>query len=153
MQTKTPCLCSKNHPSLTTVTASTTIRSPLRRSQHRESLNQPHCRPSRNTSNQNHLKPADQTASTIPRPLPTTHEASFGIPKDKQCKDHCQNRPAQRQECIVGTNKEIRDQGDKTTNEVTECNGQCTDNCSWIRGLRECMVEVHEERREHGRRW
>lgn len=139
----------KKKKSLTTVTAITTIR---RRSQHREALNQPHCRPGRNASYQNHLKPADQTASTIPRPLPTTHEASFGIPKDKQCKDHRQNRPAQRQECIVGTNKEIRNQGNKTTNKVTKCNGQCTDNCSRVRGFRECMMEIHEERWQHGRR-
>lgn len=117
---------------LTTAPSTTTLRTPLRRSQHGESLNQPHCRPGRNTSYQNHLKPADQPASTIPRPLPATHEASLGIPENEQRNDHRQNRPAQRQKCIVGTDKEIRDQGYKTTDEVTKCNGQCTDNCSRI---------------------
>lgn len=120
-------------------------------SHHLESLDQSHRRSSGNASDKDHLQPTDEALADVPPALPAAHEASLAVSEYEQGDDHCRDGPTQRDESILGTDEEVGQKRNESTDEVAQGNGERANDCSRSRGLREGVVEVHQEGREHGR--
>lgn len=50
----------------------------------------------------------------------------------------------------MGTDEKVRDEGNKTANEIAKGNGESADHGARLRRLGHSVVKVHQERGEHG---